>query len=211
MIEFLIIFFALTMLYASVSTRLETYIRILAVQGFLLFVIIMVDFREHPGIHLGLTAAEALIFKGIAIPIFLMRLIRRNEIYREVEPYVSNFFSIFISSFVLAAGFVVAFVMLKKASDLRSLYFGVSVSAIIISLFLILTRKKIITHVMGFCMLENGIFLLSLSVAKEMPIIVSLGVLLDIFVAIFLLGIFVNKIQSTFEDIHIDELSNLKD
>lgn len=211
MVEFLIILFGISMLYLSSSTRLETYIKMLMAQGIILFVIIILDFYDKPSVHLVLSSLEALIFKGIVIPLFLIRLIRRNEIFREVEPFVSNFFSMFITSFIFMGGFLIAFLMNKYAHELQSLYFGVSISTIVASLFIILTRKKIITHVMGFCMLENGIFLLSLSEAKEVPAIVSIGILLDIFVAIFLLGIFVNKIKSTFDDIHIDELSSLKD
>jgi len=64
---------------------------------------------------------------------------------------------------------------------------------------------------MGYMMLENGIFLLSLSVAKEMPLVVNIGVLLDVFVCIYILGLFVTKIQSTFEELHVDKLTLLKD
>jgi hydrogenase-4 component E len=63
------------------------------------------------------------------------------------------------------------------------------------AMFIIVNRKKVITHVLGYMIFENGIFLLSLSMAGEMPIIVDLGVMLDLFVGIFLLGIFVNAIH----------------
>jgi hydrogenase-4 component E len=64
---------------------------------------------------------------------------------------------------------------------------------------------------MGFVMMENGIFLLSLSFAGEMPFIVNLGVLLDLFIAVFLLGLFVSRINSTFDELEVDMLSELKD
>ena len=60
-------------------------------------------------------------------------------------------------------------------------------------------------------LIENGIFLLALSIAKEMPFIVAMGVLLDIFMAVYIFGLFVNKIQDVFTEIKIDNLSNLKD
>ena len=81
----------------------------------------------------------------------------------------------------------------------------------ITGLFVIMTRKKIITHVMGYMMLENGIFLLSLSIAREMPFIVNLGMLLDIFIAVFLLAVIVNRIKSTVEEATVDKLTELKD
>ena len=74
-----------------------------------------------------------------------------------------------------------------------------------------MTRKKIITQVMGFMLMENGIFLLSMAAVKEMPFIVSLGVLLDVFMAVYLLGLLVNKIHDRYDEIHVDTLQKLKD
>ena len=67
------------------------------------------------------------------------------------------------------------------------------------------------TNVISFITMENGIFLLSLAVAKEMPVIISLGVLLDVFIAVFILGILVKEINNNFEDLKISQLSELKD
>jgi hydrogenase-4 component E len=77
--------------------------------------------------------------------------------------------------------------------------------------FIIATRKKLITHIMGYMILENGIFLLSLSAAKEMPFIVNLGVSMDIFIGVFLAGIFINRIKTNFDQHDIDDISRLKD
>ncbi|MGL4370125.1 MAG: NADH-quinone oxidoreductase subunit K, partial [Spirochaetota bacterium] len=91
------------------------------------------------------------------------------------------------------------------------LQFGVAISTMITGMFIIITRRKLITHIMGYMIIENGIFLLTLSAAKEMPVIVSLGVSLDIFVGVLMTGLFITKIKSNFEDEDIDSLSNLKD
>ncbi|MGA2142956.1 MAG: hydrogenase, partial [Brevinematales bacterium] len=88
---------------------------------------------------------------------------------------------------------------------------GISFSVIFISLFLIISKKNIVTHVLGYMMLENGIFLLSLSIARDMPFIIDLGVLLDIFTGVYLLGLFVNKIQDQFDRQDIDTLTKLRD
>mgnify|MGYP001510401619 FL=1 len=91
------------------------------------------------------------------------------------------------------------------------MYFGVSSAMIIISLWLITIKHKVLSNVIGFITMENGIFLLSLSVAKEMPIIVNLGVLLDIFIAVFILGMLVKEINNEFDDLEVSQLSDLKD
>ena len=94
---------------------------------------------------------------------------------------------------------------------INPLYFGVSISVIIISLVLITVKHKVISNVIDFITMENGIFLLSLSVAKEMPMIVNLGVLLDVFIAVFILGLLVKHINTKFDDMEVSHLSDLRD
>ena len=91
------------------------------------------------------------------------------------------------------------------------MYFGVSSAMIITSLWLITIKHKVLSNVIGFITMENGIFLLSLAVAHEMPVIVNLGVLLDIFIAVFILGMLVNEISNEFDDLEVSQLSGLKD
>ena len=91
------------------------------------------------------------------------------------------------------------------------MYFGVSISIIITSLWLITIKHKVLSNVIAFITMENGIFLLSLSVAKEMPFIVNLGVLLDLFIAVFILGMLVREIKTEFDDLEVSHLSELKD
>ena len=94
---------------------------------------------------------------------------------------------------------------------INPLYFGVSISVIIISLILITVKHKVVSNVIDFITMENGIFLLSLSVAKEMPMIVNLGVLLDLFIAVFILGLLVKHINTKFDDLEVSHLSDLRD
>lgn len=211
MTHFLIIFFGVTMLLVSTTSRIEAYIRALSAQGFFLFLIICMDYEKLSLATFSFLAAETLLFKAVLIPRFLMRIVRRNGMLREIEPYIPNFYSLVIASVFFAFGFYISYWSIGFAQGIKPLFFGISVSTMITSLFIIVSRKKIITHVMGYMMLENGIFLLSLSVAKEMPLIVNLGVLLDVFVGIFLLGLFVTRIQSSFDEIDVDALTSLKD
>ena len=116
-----------------------------------------------------------------------------------------------ISSIILFAGFLVANVATEDFRLVDPMYFGVSLAIIIISLWLITIKHKVLSNVIGFITMENGIFLLSLSVAKEMPIIVNLGVLLDLFIAVFILGMLVREINNEFDDMEVSQLSDLKD
>lgn len=211
MTEVLIALFGITMLYVSSTTRLEAYIRVLALQGLVLFLMVLLDHSEIGTLNLVFLGAETLVFKTIMIPAFLMYTVRKNNIQREIAPFMPSFYSVLITTVIFAFGFLIAFWASSNASNVRPLYFGVSIATIITGLFIIISRKKIITHVMGYIMIENGIFMLAMSVVSEMPMIVNLGVLMDLFAAIYLLGLFVTRINSTFDELHIDSLSNLKD
>ena len=207
----IIILLGTTILYVFAASRIEAYIKTLALQGLLLFLLVVIDLKEINWLNIVFLGIETLLFKAIIIPYFLFRVIRKNEIGREVEPYLSQFYSLLIGSVIFIFGIVAAFWSAQIEPDVKPLYFGVSIVIIIASLFLIVNRKRIITHILCYMMLENGIFLLSLSVANEMPMLVNIGVLLDLFVGIYLFVIFFNKIQVMFDGNHIDILTELKD
>ena len=211
MSNIIIILLGTSMLYVFAASRIEAYVKILALKGTLLFFLVVVDIKEINWLNIAFLIVETLIIKTIVIPYFLLKVIRKNEIGREIEPYISQFYSVLIASAIFMFGFVAAFWAAKTNAGIKPLYFGISIVLIVASLFLIVNRKRIITHILCYMMLENGIFLLSLSVANEMPMLVNIGVLLDLFVGIFLFVIFFNKIQEMYDGNHIDVLTELKD
>ena len=209
--EFVIIMIGATMLYMSFTSRLNAVIRALAVQGLLLFVLVLEDSSAFDGLNLAFLVFETLAVKAIAIPWFLQRIIVRNHIYREVEPYIPNFYSLLVASAILGGGFLLEYLSRGFAVGIKPLAFGISLSVIVIALFIIVSRKKLVTHVLGFLAMENGIFMLTMAVAREHTFAVNIGLLLDVFMAIFLLGLFVNRIAASYEDMTVDDISNLKD
>lgn len=211
MTDIIIILIGTTMLYVFAVSRIEAYIKMLAFQGFLLFLLVIIDIKEINWLNITFLSLETLVVKAILIPYILLSAFRRNEIEREVEPYISQFYSLLIAIVIFVFGFVTAFWAAKTDPGIKPLYFGISIVLIVASLFLLLNRKKIITHILCFMMLENGIFLLSISVANEMPMLVNLGVLLDLFVGIYLFVVFFNKIHEMYDGSHIDVLTELKD
>jgi hydrogenase-4 component E len=211
MTDILIIFLGTSMLYVFAVSRIEAYVKTLALQGFLLFLLVIIDIKEINWLNIAFLSLETLVIKAIVIPYFLLTVIRKNEIAREVEPYITQFYSLMFASAIFIFGFVAAFWAAKTNAGIKPLYFGVSIVLIVSSLFLIINRKTIITHILCYMMMENGIFLLSLSVANELPLLVNLGVLLDLFVGVYLFVIFFNKIQEMYDGSHIDELKELKD
>ena len=209
MINILLIIFITTLLYMSIANRLVTYIRILSFQGFILFGVTYLQLNEIDGLNLGLIMLETIIFKAIAVPLFLANLIKRNHITREAEPFLPNFLSLVIVTFIIVATILLANSI--KDTNLDKIFFVVALSAIFSGLYIIATRRKIITHVMGYLIIENGVFILSLAVGNEMPMLVNLGIMLDIFASVLILGVFLNKIGDVFKDVDVDQLDKLKD
>ncbi|MDO8928663.1 MAG: hypothetical protein Q7W54_06720, partial [Bacteroidota bacterium] len=209
MIDVLLIVFIITLLYVSIANRIITYVKVLALQGFILFGVTFLQLQEINTLNLVLILLETIVFKAIAVPLFLDHLIKRNNITREAEPYIPNFLSLVITTIIIVVTILLANSV--KDDNLDKIFFIVALSTLFTGLYFIASRKKIITHVMGYLIIENGVFVLSLAVGNEMPMLVNLGIMLDIFASVLILGIFLNKIGDVFKDVDVTQLSNLKD
>ena len=209
MTSILLITFAISLIFLATANRLSNYITTLAFQGILLFGIAFIELIEINWVNLVFVLLETIIFKTIAIPYFLNYVVRKNNITRDTEPYLPDFVSIVIVTIIILGSFLLSNTI--NDPHLRKVFFVVAISALFTGLYIIVTRRKIITHVMGFLVIENGVFVLSIAVGSEMPMLVNIGILLDIFASIFLLGIFANKIGDVMKEQDVEQLSNLKD
>lgn len=209
MINVLLITFTATLLYISISNRLMSFIKILAFQGALLFGVSYLELKEINTVNLIFILLETIVFKTLAVPLFMIDVIKRNNITREAEPYLPYFLSLLIVTLIIIGTFLIS--TLIEDPLLNKVHFVVALSSLFIGLYIIMTRKKLITHVMGFLVIENGVFILSLAVGSEIPMLVNTGILLDLFVSVLLLGIFVNRIGDVLQDVDVDQLQNLKD
>jgi hydrogenase-4 component E len=209
MIDVLLITFLITLFYMAIANRLMTYIKVLSIQGVLLFVVAFLQLQKVVPLNLGFILLETIVVKAVAVPLFLVYILRRNNITREAEPYLSNFYSLIITTLIVVLTILLSNTI--KDTQLDKIFFIVAMSTLFFGLYLIASRRKIITHVMGYLVIENGVFVLSLAVGNEMPMLVNLGIMLDIFASVLILGIFLNKIGDVFKDVDVDQLSNLKD
>ena len=211
MINGFIILFGLTMLYLAATSRIIAHIRLLIIQGVLLFLICCGGWEHMNVLSFAFLTIETLVVKSIVIPWFLYRVLKKTHSNRDVAANIPHFYCLVISSMILLGCFLAANYYVSSVKLISPMFFAVSVATIIISLWLITIKHKIISNVIEFITMENGIFLLSLSVAKEMPMLVNLGVLLDVFIAVYILGLFVNEINKEFKDLEVSNLSDLKD
>lgn len=193
----------------SIANRIYTYINILILQGFILFGVTYLSLTEINTWNLILIMLETIIFKALAVPLFIKYLIKRNKITREAEPYLPNFISLIIVTTII----VITIILSSSIEDtyLDKTYFVVALANLFTGLYLIVSRKKIITHVIGYLIIENGVFVLALAVGNEMPMLVNLGIMLDIFASVLILGIFFNKLGDVIKDPDVNFLRKLKD
>jgi hydrogenase-4 component E len=209
MIDVLLITFIITLFYMAIANRMLTYLKVLAFQGVLLFFVVFIQLSEINPVNLALILLETIVFKSVAVPLFMAYVLKRNNITRESEPFLPNFVSLIITTFIVVVTILLANGV--KDTNLDKIFFVVALSSLFTGLYFIATRRKIITHVIGYLIIENGVFVLSLAVGNEMPMLVNLGIMLDIFASVLILGIFLNKIGDVFKDVDVDQLSSLKD
>lgn len=207
----LIIVFLVTLIYIVTTGRISTYITMVAVQGVALFFLALLRLEIDHFYNLIFILAETLIFKGIVVPVILYRLAKRNKVTYEHDPDATNFFSIIKVALIIVVSFLLSNELHVNAKDFDVLLFTASISAIFSGALVVMRRKKILTHVVGYLVLENGLFLISLSIGSELPIVVNLGILFDIITTVLLLGVFVNEMSKVFKGLEINKLNNLKD
>jgi len=202
--EFVIIFFAITLIYFSITERFRIYVNLIAIQGVLLFAL---SFLELEKITLGtllFVAIETLVFKVIVVPTLLFRIIRKTGEEKVHEKSMPGFYSLLIVSAGLILSILVSFSLKTTPGNL--IFFVVSIFAIFTGLFLIISHKKVFAHLVGFLIVENAVLLLSMAIGSQIPMLINIGILLDIFVSVLILGIFVMRVKQ-----HTSELTMLKD
>lgn len=209
MSNLLIILFLITLFYIAISGRLFVCINLLIVQGLILFGVAFLSLTEINIINLLVVLTETLLFKAIILPYYIKRIVTKNKIKRQVSPFMSGFSSLLTVSLLILLSFILG--MYLKNDQLKLIYITVAFSGILTGLLLIVSRKEIIQHIIGYIILENGVVLLSFSLGNETPMAVNAGILLDILISILLFGLFMNRLSKTYKDLDIDQLNKLAD
>ena len=203
MILSLIILYVLTLIYLSIADRFRNHTTILALQGLLLFGIAIARLHEFHPVEMSFIIAETLIFKAIVIPAILMRVIRQTKINR-IHSSSSQFGALVMSIVALIASCTITYYMADQRTDM--IFFGVALYALLSGLILIVMRKRIFAHLIGFLVIENGVFLFSMAIGVELPMLINLAIMLDILISILILGMFLRRMD---EEIHTDETDAL--
>lgn len=209
LIDFLSMGILLTAIAMNALKRLESCIKAYTYNSWLLSMLIAAVAIVAEDNHLYLASLITLFSKGIVIPLFLKSIVRRMKVTHDVEPYISNTLSLTISGLLVG----VVYVALKKGifvAGFSSMALQISIAVMFIGLFIMITRRKAITQVLGLLFMENGLFLIGFSLTHGMPAIIELGVLFDMLMGVIILGIFTIQIKRAFASTDLDKLSILK-
>jgi hydrogenase-4 component E len=208
MLSFLTILFALTLIYLSIAERFRSFSKLIAAQGFLLFGIAILELTEMNTANLIFIVSETIIFKAIIVPMILYQIINRIRIYKVHTKALPGFYSLLFTIIGLFLSIVLANSLVDKYTD--TVYMTIALFTFFTGLLIIVTHKLLFSHMIGFLVIENAVFMFSLAAGKEMPMLINIGILLDIFASVLILGIFINKIGSQHRGLMADNLTSLK-
>jgi len=197
-------------LLALGSSRLPSLIRAVSLQGMVLGAMPFLMESKFDW-RVGFVALATVVGKGVVIPTLLRRAMRAANIERELEPFIG-----FVPSLLLGAGGTIAAVALAQALPLLpehagSLLVPGAIASVLTGFILLIGRAKAISQVCGYLILENGIYLFGLLLIHATPLLVESGILLDLTVGVFVIGIIVDRIQRAFDSLDTRKLTTLRE
>lgn len=190
-------------------SRLSACIQAVALQGLLLGVLPLL-LHSQLSVHTIALAGGTVVIKAGVLPWLLRRAIREAAVRREVEPHVGYLASLVLGVVAVAVAFAVVNVLPRQPAQ-TDLLAPVALTTVMIGLVVLITRSKALTQVVGYLMLENGIYLFGLPQIERVPFLIEAGVLLDVFVGVFIMGIVVFHINREFDSISAARLTELRD
>lgn len=192
------------------SSQLGACIRLFAAHSFLLALITAVIAWGQHVEHLMISAFLTLILKAIVIPHVFFRIIRRLGIRKEVDSYINIPFSLLLAVLLVFVSFyVTGDGKLLKPAAYRE-FIPLAVSTVFFGMLIMTSRKKAVSQVLGLLLIENGLFLMGVTMTFGMPLLVEMGIFFDVLVGMVIMGVFVFKIRGAFESIDADDMTVLK-
>lgn len=210
MLNALLVIVLVLNLFALGTSRILSVIHIVATQGALLGVIPLL-LHCRLSLPVVLAATAAIILKGMVIPAIMLRSLRAAQIKREVEPMIGLLPSVLLGAF--ATGFVLLFSkqLPLAGQQIDTLIVPASISTILVGFILLTTRFKALSQVLGYLVLENGIFIFGMLLVQAIPFIVEMGMFLDLFVGVFVISIITNHINQAFSSMDTRWLVSLRE
>jgi len=191
--------------------RILSMINLFAWQGFLLTLstaIVAYSTNQH---HLYYSAGLTLVLKVLLLPWLLHRLMRKLNVRWDVETLINIPTTMLVGIALVIFAFNLAAPISQLAEGITRGLIGIALAGVLLSLLMMLTRRKAVTQVVAFLALENSLFFAATSATHGMPLVVEFGIALDVLVASFIFGIFFFQIRETFDSLDISNMERLKD
>ncbi len=188
--------------------RVVTMVNLFALQGAVLCAATLLLAWRTGENNLYVSAALTLAVKVIALPRLLHRLIRRLGVYWDTEPLLNIPGTMLIGVLIVVFSFGLAQPITALASTATRSAVGIAVAVILLAFLTMITRRKAMSQVIGFLSMENGLFFGAMSATYGMPMIVELGVALDVLVAMLVLGVFFFQIREQFDSLDLEQLED---
>jgi len=191
--------------------RILSLIHLYTLQGLTLVSANLVLGFVTADIHLYVSAALTLLLKVGLIPWILYRLVQRLNVKTDVEPLLNIPATLLVGIVLVIIAFNVASPISQFSSSVARGTLGIALACVLLSFMMMITRAKAIPQVIGFLSMENGLFFAAAAATNGMPMIVELGIGLDVLVGILILGVFMFQIREQFDSLDIHHLEKLKD
>ena len=209
--DFFVLVLVLTNFRLLASSRLTAMIETMVLQAAALTVIPLTLAGNPWTLRLLLFLLVTLLVKGVLLPRLLRRTMRAADVQREIEPFIGYNVSILIGIALLGLCFMILHPLRSAAAPASGSLLPGALFTTLTGLLIIVSRRKALTQVVGYLAMENGIYAFGAALAVKEPMLVEMGVLLDVFVAVFVMGITIYQINREFDHIDTDRLSELKD
>ena len=202
----------LLIVFAMLSQRrILSLINLFAMQGFVLSLSTFVVAWSTSQHHLYYSAGLTLLLKVLLLPWLLHRLIRRLNVKWDVETLINIPTTMLVGIALVIFSFNLATPISQLAEGITRGLIGIALASVLLSVLMMLTRRKAVSQVVAFLSLENGLFFAATSATQGMPLVVEPGIALDVLVATFIFGIFFFQIRETFDSLDITHMEKLKD
>jgi hydrogenase-4 component E len=198
--------------FAMISQRrILSLIHLYTFQGVVLVTATVVVAYVTGQHHLYYSAALTFVLKVVLIPFLLHRVIRKLNVRWDVEPLINVPATMLIGIVLVIFAFNLAQPIAQLSSSVARGTLGIALASVLLSFLMMITRSKAVPQVIGFLSMENGLFLAATAATYGMPMIVELGIALDVLVGILILGVFMFQIREQFDSLDIRHLEKLKE
>lgn len=191
--------------------RVVTMVNLFALQGTLLGLATLLLAWRTGNNHLYISASITIALKALFLPWLLHRLIRRLGAYWDSEPLLNIPATMIVGLLIVIFAFGLAQPIARLATTSTRSAIGIAVAVVLLAFLTMITRRKAMSQVVGFLSMENGLFFGAMSATYGMPMIIELGVALDILVAMLVLGVFFFQIREQFDSLDLHHLESLKE